>query len=99
MEITSDPVPLVLGLLTLVPPDLGQLCEGPLPLAGERGQEEGREGRDGDVELRAQSPVVDRLPEERTDVIGGDSHRHPRPGRGPPRGAWGPKSKNPPDQP
>ena len=51
----------------------------PLALAHDRAQEERRERRHGDVELRAQRPVVDGLLEERPDVVGGDADRHARP--------------------
>ena len=98
VQIACDPVPLLDGLLALVPLRLGQLRGGPLALADDGAQEERRERRDGDVDLRAQGPVVDRLLEERPDVVGGDSDRHPGRDRDRQRGARRPESESRPDQ-
>ncbi len=65
MQVTGDPVPLLDGLLALVPLRLGQLGGGSLALAHDGAQEQGRERRHEDVDLRAQGPVVDRLLVER----------------------------------
>ena len=98
VQIARDPVPLLDGLLALVPLRLGQLRGGPLALADDGAQEERRERRDGDVDLRAQGPVVDRLLEERPDVVGGDPDRHPGRDRDRQRGARRPEPEGRPDQ-
>ncbi len=66
--------PVALPLLRLL-----ELRDRTLPLADERPDEQRRERGDGDVELRAQRLVVDRLPEERAELV--RRERDGRPGR------------------
>ena len=74
-------------------------CRGrPLALADRGGEEQRRHRRHDDVDLRAQGPVVDRLLEERPDIVGGDADRHARRDRDRQRGARSPEPGRRPDQ-
>ena len=98
VQVAGDPVPLLDGLLALVPLRLGQLGGGSLAFAHDGAQEQRRQRRHEDVDLRAQGPVVDRLLVERPDVIGGDSDRHPGRDRDRQRGARRAEPESRPDQ-
>ena len=98
VQVARDPVPLLHRLLSLVALRLGQREGRPLALADDRAEEQRRERRHGDVELRAERPVVDGLLEERPDVVGRDADRQAGRDRDRQRGAGRPESEGRPDQ-
>ena len=98
MEIARDPVPLLQGPLAHTEPRLGQLHGGSLTLADNGAEEERRQRRNGDVGLRAQGPVVDRLLEERPEIVGGHADGYPGRDHDCERGAWSPETQSRPDQ-
>jgi len=98
VQIARDPVSLLDGLLAFVPLRFGELGGGSPALADDGAQQERRQRRDGDVDLRAERPVVDGLRVEGSHVIGCDPDRHARRDRNRQRGALRAEPESRPDQ-
>src|SRR5829696_240344 len=98
VQVASYPPPLLHGTFALVSACFGQVTGGSLALADNGTQEQRRQCRDGDVELRAERPMVDRLLEKWADIVGRYADRNRRRDRDREGGPGRPESKCRPDQ-
>src|SRR5262249_14864767 len=89
VEVASYSAALLECTLPLSAMRLRKRFGGSLSLGDQRAQKQGRQRSNDDVELRAQSSMVDWLSEERPHLMGGDPDRHQRSDRdGDGRSGW-----------